>query len=277
MRLSERSYPHPVVGNRDDVPGAAFQAAVTATSDKENFYIDIQIECSSASVQSLIQEQRATFVAHVECSNTLYRQAFRFTETSHRITIPGSRLFDKFEVNVLACASANVPGYIVAGAHPDYGDAAFDLSEGDIVAVADGHEFLAEFEDALARIGSIMQVDESRDADDGIMKVDWNGKRIVIILSKKDFATYSILKAVEPIGSTLASMIVLPVLIQALHETKNSDSYLAGCRWHDILQRRLAKLDVLGTDFDELDVAQQLLELPIKRALASARALLEGE
>jgi hypothetical protein len=248
MRLSERSYPHPVVGNRDDVPGAGFQASISATSDKENFYIDVVIECSSESVRSLVRERRAAYVAHVECSNTLYRQAFRFHEEAERIVIPGSRLFDKFEVNVMACVLGNVPGYTVLGAHADYGDAAFDLAEGDIIAVADGEEFLAEFEDALARIGSIMQVDESQVEDDGTMKVDWNGKRIAIILSKKDFATYSILKGLEPIGSALASTIVLPVLIQALNEVKNTDSDLTGCRWHDILQHRLKKLEVLGSD-----------------------------
>ena len=277
MRLSERSYPHPVVGNRDDVPGAGFQAAITATSDKENFYIDIQIQCSSEAVRALVQQDKAAYVAHIECSNTLYRQAFRFHEEKHRITIPASRLFDKFEINVMACAFARISSYAVPGAHEDYGDAVFDLREGDIIAVADGEEFLAEFEDALARIGSIMQVDESQVDEDGIMKVDWNGKRIVIILSKKDFKAYNKLKNLEPIGSALASTIVLPVLVQALNAVKDPESELAGCRWHDVLQRRLEKMSLAGTDFDALDAAQQMLELPIKRALASANALQDGE
>ncbi len=33
MRLSSRSYPYPVVGNRDDVPSLAFQAALDMSSD----------------------------------------------------------------------------------------------------------------------------------------------------------------------------------------------------------------------------------------------------
>jgi hypothetical protein len=277
MRLSERSYPHPVVGNRDDVPGAAFQAAILASSDKENFYIDVRVTCSSEEVCSLIREKRATYVAHVECSNTLYRQAFRFHEDSHQITIPGNRLFDKFEVNVMACVLADVPGYSVAGAHPDYGSATFDLSEGDIIAVTDGEEFLAEFEDSLSKVGSIMQVDESQVDDDGIMKVEWNGSRIVIILSKKDFSTYNILKGLEPIGATLASTIVLPVLVQALNAVRDDESDLVGCRWYGVLQRRITKLGISGSDFDALEVAQELLEMPIRRALASARSLQEGE
>jgi len=277
MRLSERSYPHPVVGNRDDVPRAAFQATITASSDKENFYVDVSVTCSSEEVSSLVREKRATYVAHVECSNTLYRQAFRFSEEAHQFTIPGNRLFDRFEVNVMACVLTDIPDYAVEGAHPDYGNATFDLNEGDIIAVGEGEEFIAEFEDSLSRIGSIMQVDESREDEDGTMKVEWNGPRIVIILSKKDFGTYNILKGLEPLGTTLASTIVLPVLVQALNHVREDESDYAGCRWYNILQRRVQNLGVKGSDFEALDIAQHLLELPIRRALASARSLQEGE
>ena len=34
MKLSQRSYPHPVVGNADDVQDAAYQATVEMTTDK---------------------------------------------------------------------------------------------------------------------------------------------------------------------------------------------------------------------------------------------------
>lgn len=42
MKLSSRSYPHPVVGSRDDVPGAAFQSVLEMTTDKEAVYIDVE-------------------------------------------------------------------------------------------------------------------------------------------------------------------------------------------------------------------------------------------
>ena len=275
MRLSERSYPHPVVGNRDDVPGAAFQATIVANSDKENFYIDIHTTCSSAEVRSLVNEKRATFVAHIECSNTLYRQAFRFHEDSHQITIPGNRLFDRFEVNVMACTLVDIPSYYVAGAHPDYADTKFDLREGEIIAIADGEEFLAEFEDSLSRVGAIMQVDESQVDSDGAMKVEWNGHRIVIILSKNDFASYNVLKSIDPLSTILASTIVLPVLVQGLHLLLSEDESLADCRWYGVLQRRIEKLGIDEQTFDPLEVAQQLLELPIRRTLASGRSFLQ--
>ena len=60
MKLSLRSYPHPVVGNRDDVPGAAFQATVEMSSDKENVYIDASINCSSSTLNHLTSRALST-------------------------------------------------------------------------------------------------------------------------------------------------------------------------------------------------------------------------
>src|ERR1700734_3980418 len=54
MKLSTRSYPHPVVGNRDDVPGAAFQASVSMATDRETVFLDVAIKCSSSTINKLV-------------------------------------------------------------------------------------------------------------------------------------------------------------------------------------------------------------------------------
>lgn len=277
MRLIERSYPHPVVGNRDDVPGAAFQAVIEATSDKDNFYLDLDIHCSSDAISNLVKDKRAAYVVHVECTNTMFREVIRFHEDKRRILIPITKLFDRFEVNVFACALGTISSYSVVGAHEDYGSAAFDLSEGDIIAVADGQEFVVETEDALVRVGSIMVIEESKTTDDGPMEVIYNREKITIVLSKRDYAAFRLLKGHDHLASTLASTIVLPVLVQALSflKAKPEDAEFAGLRWHDNLQRRLEKIELAGKDFDVLIAAQTLLDRPVKRALAAAKVVAE--
>src|SRR5438045_1606850 len=98
MKLSSRSYPHPVVGNRDDVPGAAFQAALDMSTDKEAIYVDAAINCSSNTINDLVKKKDAAFVVHVECSNTLFRRAFEFHAENHRVQIPADNLNDAVEV-----------------------------------------------------------------------------------------------------------------------------------------------------------------------------------
>lgn len=42
IRISERSHPHPVVGNRDDVSEAAFQVTIEVKIDRRQVYIEAE-------------------------------------------------------------------------------------------------------------------------------------------------------------------------------------------------------------------------------------------
>jgi hypothetical protein len=274
MRLSERSYPHPVVGNRDDVPGAAFQAAVEMTTDKQAIYLDATINCSSKTINDLIKKKDARFVMHVECSNTLYRKAFEFDGANYRAQIPIDNLNDAVEVNVFARATRGISGYRVDAANEDYGNVSFELDKGDILAVADGSLFYLDAPfDALSPIGSIMQIQASHEEGDRPMQVEYNAPKIIIYLSKQDFSDYNLLKNME-ISVALTTTIVLPVLIQAIDMAReNEDDDL---RWVRALKRRIELLQ-LNIEDDSLELAQKILELPVKRTLVSARMIAENQ
>lgn len=278
MKLSQRSYPHPVVGNRDDVPGAAFQAAVEMSSDKENVYIDVSTKCSSSTINRLVSEGAAKNVLHIECSNTLFRRAYEFPESSNRVAIPAENLNDSVEVNVFVRATRKASGYSVDAAHSDYGKSQFDISEGDILAVGEGYIFHIESSfDSLSRIGSIMQIEESKEDGELPMRVDFNSDKILIILSKADFKDYKLLKGQEGVSSALTSTIVLPVLVEALHFLKSEDAGAEedSLRWMRALRSRISALE-LESESDNLVLAQKLLELPLRRALTASRQLAEA-
>jgi hypothetical protein len=279
MRLSARSYPHPVLGNRDDVPGAAFQATLEMSTDKENVYVVVDIVCSCETLNTLLVAGRAAYVLHVECSNTLFRRAYEFREPRHRISIGADNLNDAVEVNVFVLATDRIPGYYIPEAHSDYAGTAFEIQRGDILAVGEGQVFHIESDfDSLSRIGSIMQINESPKDGDIPMEPSFDGDKIVIFLSKSDFSDYKILKLHEGVRSPLTTTIVLPVLVEALHilkEKGESDGAEDPRRWVRALSRRIESLG-LAAESQPLLLAQKLLELPVKRALSSARMLAEA-
>jgi len=51
--------------------------------------------------------------------------------------------------------------------------------------------------DALSPIGSIMEIHEAHQEGDRPMQVQFSGQKILIFLSKKDFADYKVLKGIE--------------------------------------------------------------------------------
>lgn len=276
MRLSSRSYPHPVLGNRDDVPNSAFQVALEMSTDKQSVYVAAEAACSCDTLNAMLAAGDAEFVMHVECSNTLFRKAYAFSETSHRISIPADNLNDVVEVNVFIRAVNRLQSYHIPEAHPDYGAAAFDVQRGDILAVAEGQVFHIESNfDSLSRIGSIMQINESPEDGDLPMQTHFEADKIVIFLSKNDFADYKLLKLHEGVSGPLTTTIVLPVLVEALYilkeETASADD---ARRWVRALARRIESLE-LNKEMQPLILAQKLLELPVKRALSSSRMLAE--
>ena len=181
MRLSARSYPHPVLGNRDDVPGAAFQAALEMSADKECIYVATEVACSCETLNALLAAGQVAYVLHVECSNTLFRRAYEFREPRHRISISTDNLNDAVEVNVFIRATDRIPSYCIPEAHSDYEGASFEIQRGDILAVGEGQVFHIESDfDSLSRIGSIMQINESPKDGDIPMEPSFDGEKIVI-------------------------------------------------------------------------------------------------
>lgn len=277
MKLSARSYPHPVLGNRDDVPDAAFQAMLEMTTDRQNVYIGIEVTCSCGVLNELLAAGRAIYVLHVECSNTLFRKAYEFRDIKYRIAIPSDNLNDAVEVNVFVQATDLITDYQIPEAHYDYTGVIFEIRHGDILAVGEGQIFNIESEfDALKNIGSIMQISESPENGDIPMKPVFEQEdKIVIFLSKNDFADYKALKYSDSVQGPITTAIVMPVLIEALRILRDeSEGEDDPRRWVRALARRMEHMN-LNINMDPLILAQQILELPIKRALTSSRRLAE--
>jgi len=98
MRLRKRSFPHPVLGNNDDVLGSAFQAAFEAGHDREHFYLSVSFECSNTTLTDLIDAAKAAFAMHVECTNTVFRARFLSNERNRRFVVSSEDLNGSVEV-----------------------------------------------------------------------------------------------------------------------------------------------------------------------------------
>ena len=107
------------------------------------------------------------------------------------------------------------------------------------------------------------------------MQVEYGGPKIVIYLSKQDFADYKLLKNINTeISVALSTTIVLPVLMKAIDQAREDND--DDLRWVRALKRRLDLLQLKIED-DSLELAQKILELPMKRTLASARMIAENQ
>lgn len=269
MRLSERSFPHPVIGNRDDVPGASFQSTIAVSFDAETTFIDVTVANSSSVLNDLVANDRACYILHLECSNTLYRSLHKSRQPEFRISAPKSFLNSTVEVNVAAIAADNISGYSVDGQHEEYGAHTFEITKGDVLAIYPGQQFTIDRDYmSFQHIDSIVTIIPFADNVDRPMSISCEGDKIVVQLCKSDFAEYATVRN-SPLAPILASTIVLPVIAEAVRILMLKDSEDQDLRWCRAIRKRLTELQAPLND-EPLLLAQKLLELPIKRALSAA-------
>lgn len=271
MKLKERSYPHPVLGNKDDVSGYAFQASSKIHTDRKFYYLNISFLCSSGTLNRLITNGQAGYTVHVECTNTVFRKSFYTCNNELEITIPTDDLNGSVEVNFLICAQTDISDYQIEGSHPDYAGESFRVGKGDILAVYEELNFQAEKDyDAVKKISSIMQLERSPNPQSKAMEVDFDADHIRIFLPDKDYDLYNHLKKVPNLQDALVCSIVLPVLVQAVGFLKEeSDSGLEELRWFNVLKMRLRD-EPVNDENDRLKAAQKVLEFPLHRTLEAA-------
>jgi hypothetical protein len=275
MISRDRSFPHPVLTPfRDDVMPNRFALALSISSDADRFYLDLSFDYSNDTLAALTHDGRAVHAVHIECRHNFYRELFSFRNPRERIVIDSAQLKGRVEVSGFILARAAIESYRVAGCHSDYREETFSIAAGDPLAVSHSVEFDAYVDyDPLTKISSILTVRRSDDTEEGPMKADTSGDRIIAILSQRDYQRYVDLKGDPSLGPLLANQIVIPVLLEATREIRETSEdefeIEMSKRWFRSIQKKLTdlRLSVREPSTSPLDAVQALLQLPLRRSL----------
>jgi len=272
MIIRDRSFPHPVLSPfTDDIVPNNFDFTVSINHDADNFYLDVRFDYENSTLDELVKAGEAAFSVHLECKRNFYREIFSFSERSERITIPAFELVGRVEVSAFVKAQNVMGSYQIQGAHTDYGSAAFQVRQGDILAVAQSKTFDAYVDyDPLRRISSILTIERSGVAEEGPMEVDTSDNRIVVTLSQKDYDRYTELKGDPKLGPLLANQVVVPALLEAVHVIRKTHEdeleFEMQKRWFRSVHKKLEDLGIKA-DVSAIEAVQALLKLPLRRSL----------
>lgn len=275
MIISDRSFPHPVLAPfRDDVSPNVFSLKLMTRPDADNYYLDLQFIYEHAQLGALIESGQAVHAVHFECRRNFFREIRYFRDKAARIAIPAAELVGRVEISGFIIAQAMIADYRISGAHPDYGDTAFRIGAGDILAAAPTMFFDAYVDyDPLKQISSILTIRKSENIEEGPMMLNTEEDRIVVTLSRSDYSRYTELKGDPAIGPLLANQVVIPALQEAMHEMKADDEgefeLDLSKRWFRSVHRKLEEqgIDIRSTETSVIEAVQSLLKLPLRRSL----------
>ena len=273
MKAKNISYPHPVVGNEDDVPKGIFKPAYFKHSlGRDSIICKIKFDLKNKTLEKLISKHKAAFTVEMECGSTFFRTLFSTFEREAEFPIDANRVREMVGVSFFVRAIEPIDSYLPDGCHPDYKGFSFDIGPGDVLAVGGSTSFVADkdFDPLRPSVSSFITIDGRKDKR-GHMTVDYNDHdKIIIKLSQSDWENYKLVKGRKSYVPVLHAGIVLPVLADAVRLVQKGDDEFKGNYWFQRLEIILNQNKIL--EAEPLMAAQEILKSPIQRVLTSLSA-----
>jgi hypothetical protein len=265
------SYPHPVLGNVDDVTVGTINPEVSFRATDEIVELNIRnLTTANPTFDSLLAEGSASWAIRVQCARTYFRHDFTSHVQDRDITLDGRDLEGRVDVEITLFAVKAISGHLPVGAHLDYGTTTFDLEPGEVLGVGPAFSFEIDkqFDPLRAPVASIMRISKGEHAD-GPFRVVLEDEFIEIILSHDDWMRYAGVR--DRVPAVLHVALVLPALAEALRRIAE----FSGRRWADRLRAIVEAREVDTTQ--PLEAAQILLQQPLTRSFDEVNAALDRE
>lgn len=277
MKVRNLSYPHPVLGNGDDVRGA-FGVKFSHALFRDRIVLKPVFSLQNKTLEKLVKQKKAAFSAEAECRHTFYRQAFQTFSDAEAFELDAKKARGQVVVAFYIRAAQDLPKYSIDECHEDYEGFAFDVKKGDVLAVGGLSAFIAEkeFDPLRPAVSSFMAIHEGPFSE-GPMDPNFEDDKIVIRLSKKDWNSYVAVKNRSSAHGMLHSAIVMPVLAEAARIVSGQGREQGFDQWHwferleEILRRNHLQEE------EPLTAAQKILGLPVGRGLAGIETMLNEE
>ncbi len=271
MKVNTKSYPHPVLGNGDDL-GGSFKVEFRRELSRVEIVLNPTFILKNNAIEELLKKGKAFFATEAECRSTFFRKSFSTNKQIGRFSIPATALRERVAVGFYVCAGQDIRGYRPSDPHPDYEGAIFDVDAGDILAIGGHCSFIAEksFDPLRPPVSSFMSIMEGAHHE-GPMQIDYEGEKITIILSKADWKNYLEVRGQKLAEGILHGSIVFPALIDAIHIMRTRGTEYESMNWYGRLD---AILEAKGLqEKDPFEAGQKILENPASRSFKAIEGL----
>lgn len=275
------SFPHPVIGNSDDVNSTLTLTNIVVAPSIEDVRLDFRLTTNDTQLMELVNDGTLQVIIFWHCRATLSSGILNPLQVKQRIDgwtyqcqLMQEDIRDRVDIAVEIVAPKDLDNFQWDNQHPDYGDQTFSVSTGDYLGIADSFYFDAtKLYDAMnPPLGSIFKVVEDPKLT-APMKVDFSGETQVIIQLSSDVA-----RGFTELGyysSLKLSLVVLPALMETLSfisrmELNEDGEDLSQKEWYGHLKRLLAYHQAEVNQ--PLEAAQRLLGNPTVDALKTINA-----
>lgn len=281
MKIKSTAYPHPVLAEfNDDYLGSNFTAHLTeVTPEAEFINFKVEFELVNDTLQALIKNNKALFVAHIECNASMYRQAFTSTENKFSFVIPQKRLTKQIDVSFMVVANTTINNYKNELLHEDYRGVSISFKKGTYLAVDPGVSIMLE-KDPLIATKSIFNLRESEKKNPDPFEIEFN-EVIDILLPPEVYEQVAEIQRYEQFNPLLVMLYYLPALMDALNYINqildSDEEYTEDYEWYTSILNQLEQLHIDPKKIDDLGastISHKILKKMADEALHSLADLI---
>ena len=277
MKLRSDLFPYPVLSNElDDYMNSSFEVEINQEKISVNrIKLSFEFKLDNAELNSLIEEEKASFAIHIEGESSSYRKLAYLTKDEYKysVELESKTTPKKLFVNFMVIAKENIHNYSNKNFNKDYygDDLVIELIEkGSILAYDTMAELNIDFSnDDNGSLKSMIRVAEF---DENYMEVDFDSDVIQINLPKKSYIAYvNLSNSSQERQKLLLVTIILPALTMAIEKIKYGEIDET-VEWVVSLGYLLKKINldiesIRDSDYNSMKIAQQLLDCPLENVL----------
>lgn len=277
MRIKAKLYPYPVLAPtfNNDYTESDFNIEISTQCLPTEIIVTLTPILNNKGLKKLIDNKEASFVVHIECSLTSYRELIKINENGLQYRIHADRVEGLINFCPFIIAEQDIENYTNEKFNKDYEKTSFFIEKGNILAVGqEGSLRLEKENDELTNVPSIFAVTEIKDPERTEILIDNTRDKINIQLPEKEFVQFKIAMNNPATISVLHSMIIIPALMKCFEDLKNSEFYMqySEKRWTRAIKKAIEKLGY-SFDFEALsningfEISQKIMDNTISRGI----------
>lgn len=289
MEIRNRLFPYPVlcIAN-DDYVESFFDVECTVKEELTNLVLDFNfILENNAELEWLIREGLAEFVIHIECTYTAFRTIIKTSGKNITYRIPKSKV--NVEINLVGAivASKKIERFNSYHLNEDYQGEDISFERGAILAYRNlPRIFVTKNYDELSgdnAFFTIIRRVKTEQNEQNPIVYDINSAKIKILVDEEIYDEYVKYRDNTNMKELTDTLLVMPAVIYMIENLRceGTDRYKA-LYWY---QKISSACKLQSVDFEEdllesesktaVEIAQELLKLPINRAFAGLARVIE--
>ncbi|WP_022778288.1 hypothetical protein [Butyrivibrio sp. AE3009] len=287
MEIKNRLFPYPVLSvDSDDYSDSEFSVnAEILEQNTNNIVLKFNISLDNKGLKRLVDKGLAEYVIHIECSTTAFRTTIRTFSQEEIYRISNSKVNGDVSLLGMVVSKEEIPHFNNVLLNSDYEDADITMPEAAIMAycnmpklrVMKNYEELAN-EESLFSIVKRTAIDEYEETP---ISFSFDPDRIRISVGEGVYKSYVQFKNNVQMQPMIHSLLLLPALVemvdllrtQGYEDYESSRWFMAFEKMYDANGKDFVN-DVIYGDQTIMDIAQEMLRLPIGKAFANIPELL---